>query len=244
MADAHERYEELALGHVLGGLPTAAAAEFRAHLVDCRDCRSRVLELRDIAAVLAATEREERRLAAVATQQVVRRVDHDTDDAVAAPRPISRWLRLITPIAIIMLVFLAFLTFHWSRLAEVALESNRRLALVLTTVAEGEHLPMSESAPEVRGIVAQHGDVLAFDLIGMRELEAGEIVAVWEFDGDDVQDVGARRTPDDGRLAFPLEDVSPRTDRVVITIEAAEVFRDGDPDEPAGDLVAAVELTG
>ena len=60
----HDRYERMAVGHVLGGLDEVDAAAFRAHLLECADCRKRVNELRGIASDLARTEREERRAAA------------------------------------------------------------------------------------------------------------------------------------------------------------------------------------
>ena len=87
--DAHQRYERMAVGHVLGGLDEVDAAAFRAHLVGCRDCRKRVNELRDIASDLATAAREER--AAVRSAiEVEKRTDQDAPEAVEVA-PARQW---------------------------------------------------------------------------------------------------------------------------------------------------------
>jgi hypothetical protein len=62
--ERHDRYAQLALSHVLGGLERGDADDFRAHLRGCEDCRARVAELRGISSSLDAAAREERRRAA------------------------------------------------------------------------------------------------------------------------------------------------------------------------------------
>jgi anti-sigma factor RsiW len=74
MGNGHERYDGLALDHVLGGLSGRAASEFRSHLASCGACRSRVDELRGIAAELGEIERDERSRARLQTE-VARRDD-------------------------------------------------------------------------------------------------------------------------------------------------------------------------
>jgi hypothetical protein len=64
LMDRHDRYAQLALSHVLGGLGRGDADDFRTHLRGCEDCRARVAELRGISSTLDAAAREERRRAA------------------------------------------------------------------------------------------------------------------------------------------------------------------------------------
>lgn len=57
----HRDYEGMAVAHVLGGLDEERGRVFRAHLLECSDCRARVGELRAIASDLAGVERSARR---------------------------------------------------------------------------------------------------------------------------------------------------------------------------------------
>lgn len=60
----HRHFEDMAVAHVLGGLEPSEGQVFRAHLLECGDCRARVGELRAIAHELAGVERDERRVRA------------------------------------------------------------------------------------------------------------------------------------------------------------------------------------
>jgi hypothetical protein len=137
MTGEHERYEQLAVGHVLGGLDAADAAEFRTHLLGCRDCRLRVAELRDIAADLAAAERDERAQAQVQTE-VARRVEDDEGPSGPDPAPQRIGVRHVTVATVVVLVLagaMAFWNLHlrtasstYARVAEYRGDTLRELA--------------------------------------------------------------------------------------------------------------------
>ena len=78
-SDAHAAFEELAVRHVLGGLAEQEAQVFRAHLLECGECRARVGELRAIASDLADVERDERRQRAAKALETKRR-ERDRDE--------------------------------------------------------------------------------------------------------------------------------------------------------------------
>ncbi|MDQ3931566.1 MAG: hypothetical protein M3252_01825 [Actinomycetota bacterium] len=156
MVEGHERFEELALQHVLGGLSSSDAAIFRAHLVECRECRLRVAELRDMAAELAATEREERRRSAVATQ-VARQEGTSKEPRSWLPWSSPRWALLAIVLASVVVAATLFWNFHLRRVAghyERAVEYQTE---VLEVLAAGEPLGV-EGREGTQGIAAILGD--------------------------------------------------------------------------------------
>lgn len=237
MGRAHERYEELALGHVLGGLHSDDAAEFRAHLVECRECRMRVAELRDIAADLAATEREERRRAAIATE-VARREDGEGDAH-------GRWARLTAHVphigaalATLAVLGVMFWNYH---LRQVTGEQGQLLiswSQALAVLADGEALPVETRAP-VTGVAAVEGDEVALVLTGIPAFGREQLLYVWSQEDGPAGAVVVDRTrgPVEGPLSL-VEELAD-ADTLIVTLERAGAEA---PEEPSHRELARVEL--
>ncbi len=235
MASEHDRFEELAVGHVLGGLATSEAAEFRSHLTGCRDCRARVSELRDIASDLAAAEREE--LAQTRLKiDVARR-----ELAPAVPDPAwSVSLRAVTltlGVAVLLVVGLAFWNFHLrDQNAQLARVTDHR-ETILEGLAVGQQVP-TELSGGVTGVVVVVGEDVVLDLAGLPELAADEMLVVWLLGDEPTDHYWMRFGPDDlsrGRLA--VRDPHRGTATLVVTLE------DGPPgEEPTGDRLVEAQL--
>ncbi|MBW3578339.1 MAG: anti-sigma factor [Actinobacteria bacterium] len=235
MAESHQRYEDLALAHVLGGLDSQDSAEFRAHLLSCRDCRLRVAELRDLAAELAATERQERRRAAVATE-TVRRVDHhDADDR-------SRWERWSRPalrvgavLATMVVLTVLFWNYHLRRVTGNYEAVVERQAEVLSILASGDPLDVRTSAG-VTGAAAVSDGHLAVSLEAFPELGEDEVVVLWRVDDGRASVVDVGRAPQDGAVPFAMQVAD--ADAVVVTVESASQR----PTAPGNRQLAEVRL--
>lgn len=196
MRSEHGRYEKLAVGHVLGGLDADESADFRNHLLGCRDCRLRVAELRDLAADLAAADRDERARAQVRTE-VVRRDDQDDEDAPSGHR--SRiGPRQVTIAALLVIVFagaMAFWNLHLRTAAAAYSQAADYRGETLRGLATG--VPVSvEAGPGVDALVVVGDGQVAFSISGLPALAEGERLEVWLLDGDEasraVEPVAAR----------------------------------------------------
>ena len=217
MRGEHERYEELAVGHVLGGLDAGEAADFRTHLLGCRDCRLRVAELRDLAADLAAAERDERARAQVRTE-VVR--SEDVHEPQASPGRIG--IRHVTVAAVVVILLasaMAFWNLHlrtvaagYSQAAGYRGETLRQLSTGLSVVAE--------SAEGVSAYVVIDGESVAFTVSGLPSLVEGERLEVWLIDDGEATPAGppvSAESVADGTLAGHVDDHD--ADQLVITRE-------------------------
>jgi hypothetical protein len=176
---AHERYEELAVGHVLGGLAAGDAADFRSHLLGCRDCRLRVAELRDIAAELAAAEREERAEARVRTEVAQRtsEVESETPDPPRSPVPARA---LGVGIVLLVLVFgaLAFWNLHLrTQVASLEVLAERQDD-ALTELATGVSVAVDAVGP-TSGLVIVDEETVAFSFVDLPQLVGTERYVVW-----------------------------------------------------------------
>lgn len=185
--DAHERFEELAVGHVLGGLDTSDAADFRTHLLGCRDCRLRVAELRDIAADLAAAEREERAEARVRTE-VPQRTERD-DEVDAARRRSSRTLGVAVAAAAVLIGALAFWNLHLRTQVAATSVLAERQQEALVELATGVVVAVEVAAPTEGRVVVDDDDV-AFSFVELPALAASERYVVWltGVDANDAND--------------------------------------------------------
>ncbi|MEX1177953.1 MAG: anti-sigma factor [Nitriliruptor sp.] len=232
--DAHERYEELAVGHVLGGLTAFDAAEFRSHLLGCRDCRLRVAELRDIAADLVAAEREERAEARVRTE-VAQRTD-EPDLEPPTPRVPSRLLGVGLALAIVVFGALAFWNLHLRTQLSATAMLVERQQTALAELASGVSVEV-ETVPPASGLVVVDGDEVAFSFVDLPPLAGTERYVVWMTGVEDGGDsaVLIARTADRQVAGAVVQDGA---QELLITVE------DGprQPEAPTGREVASADL--
>lgn len=106
-AERHRYFEELAVTHVVGGLSEADGAVFRAHLLECSECRARVGELRRIAHDLADVERDERRVRAAKAVETKRRETEDDDAELDEPTTNPRTSRVVFLLGLVFVIGLA-----------------------------------------------------------------------------------------------------------------------------------------
>jgi hypothetical protein len=235
MGEDHERYQQLAVGHVLGGLAADDASSFRAHLVGCRDCRLRVAELRGIASDLEAAERDERARALLTTQD---EREQEADQTAPAP-PASRvGIRHVT-VAVVVVAMLAgamaFWNLHLRTTTAAATGVAEQQTDVLQILAEG--LPLAvEGRHPVQGVAAISGGHVAVSVVGLPTLEQRRVV-VWRRgdDGDEPLRTVSARELGQGPLALTVP--TGGADALILSIEEGPLG-----DGPAGPEVVRVEL--
>lgn len=179
---SHDRFDQLAVGHVLGGLEAADAALFRSHLIACRACRSRVAELRSIAADLDAAEREEREATAVRT--AVGAGAGEEAEVAPAPPPSRLTIRHVTALVVVVAVLgtlMAFWNLHLRTVADGYRQAATERAAILRELASGVSVPV-ELAEGLMATVVVDGDDVAFTLAGVPELDPGDVLVVWLVD--------------------------------------------------------------
>lgn len=234
----HGRFETLAVGHVLGGLPASDASEFRSHLVGCETCRRRVAELRDIASDLAAAERDERVQARVRTD-VALEAEMDAVDLVTPPGIglTNRNLGVVALLVLLVIAGLGFWNLHMRGQVTVARSGIDRADTTLETFAEGRPVT-AELAGSMRGQMVTDGDRFAFALTDVPELGDPERLVVWLLGTEEGDRAVLLADQDDGSLigAVELEDA----DGVLITAQTAT---DGTPREPAGRELLRTDLS-
>lgn len=221
--DHDEQWDELALGHVLGGLRDEDASAFRGHLVGCPACRARVAELRSMASDLAIAEREERASLRLRTEVEARREPTASDEAAERARTLQRRGAVAGAVLLVLVLALAMWNAHLrtegAELREVA--SNH--ARTLTVIGAGTVVP-AETSGTVTGVVSVDGDRVAFSLAGLPTPDTDERLVVWVEDDDGVEAVDAylpsRVALEDGRLAGTVSAVDAR--RFLVTIEQAD----------------------
>ena len=182
MRNQHERYEKLAVGHVLGGLDADESADFRNHLLGCRNCRMRVAELRDLAADLDAAERDERARAQVRTE-VVRRDDADGEPAAGTPRIGVRHVAIAAAVVAVLAGAMAFWNLHLRTVAASYSQSADYRADTLQILADGVPATVTTS-DQVAALVAADDEHVAFTVSGLPELASGERLEIWLLDAD------------------------------------------------------------
>lgn len=217
----HKRFDELAVGHVLGGLSQEDASEFRSHLLECRHCRRRVAELRDLASNLQAVEREERAALRVRTETTEQSAD-------APPRTGQRMVtRLGAPTALVVIlslvaVGLAFWNYHLrSQTAELLRVTTER-EQILESLAAGTPADVTFSSG-VTGVVVRDGRRVAWVFDGLPDLGAGERIVVWIGSADSLRPTAILPIDGvaDGRLADAKVDES--ATRLVVSVEPVTV---------------------
>ena len=174
MAD-HEQFEALAVRHVLGGLDAADSIAFRSHLQGCQVCRSRVAELRGIAASLAEVEEDERSRRSLRTE-LPPQTERCEDEPPPEHEPQGLDVRHVMVGALLVLalaVATAFWNFHLRTvIATAALAADEREE-TLAGLAEG--MPVqADVAAGLQGLVVVGDDHAAFVLGGLGPLGDGE----------------------------------------------------------------------
>lgn len=237
MDSAHVRYEELAVGHVLGGLAAADAADFRAHLLGCRNCRLRVAELREIAADLVVAEREERADARVRTEVAPTATGGEPHLELDPPGPAlsRRHIGLGAAMLVLLVGTLAFWNLHLrTQIATVAAVAERQEE-TLTVLADG--VPVAtDLLGTTRGVVAVDGDRVGFSLSALPPPVDDERLVVWLLDTDEGDVAVLLASGGEGQLTGTVEDRDAST--LVVTAQPI-----GEDDEaPSGRELVRADL--
>ncbi len=177
MASGHGRYEQMAVGHVLGGLSPRQAADFRNHLHNCGQCRSRVAELHGIADDLAAAEREERTRSPVRTEVAPR--------AGVQERETGRGGRIgvghVTVAVVVVLVLaaaMAFWNLHLRSTAAAYLGVVEAQGDALERLALGVELEV-DTRGDVVGRLVTDGSTITLTLAELAPLGDDERLVAW-----------------------------------------------------------------
>lgn len=129
----HAQFEELAVRHVSGGLAPHQAQVFRAHLLECAQCRARVGELRAIASDLADVERDERRQRVEEPAEKKRRsrvATREQDPPRAPPDSGGRALLVIGVVFVVLLSVWNFSLRSENGQLEASLDAERRATAI------------------------------------------------------------------------------------------------------------------
>lgn len=240
--DHDERWDEMALGHVLGGLEQGDASEFRGHLAGCGQCRARVAELRSLASDLAAAEREERTTQRLRTQIDSRRELERAETAETDEERAQLRIRRRALVAAVVIVLVLFVLTVWNAnlrsqnvaLREVAASHTR----TLTTFGAGSVVP-AQTSGSVTGAVSVDGDRVAYSLAGLPTPDTGERLVVWLEAGGEVArqavHLPQQLVAEQGRLASTVS--APDATRLLVTVESVAV-----PERPAGPAVVEADL--
>ena len=152
-ADGHRYFEGLAVAHVLGGLDDSEGRVFRAHLLECGNCRARVGELRAIAHDLADVERDERRVRAAQAIDTKRRESEDETDEQAEPLPSARSSRITVIVGLVLIIGLSLWNFTLRGALTVQESLNRDLVAAGVLAESGEPWTTTHEAGEIEGSV-------------------------------------------------------------------------------------------
>ncbi|MGH8906149.1 MAG: hypothetical protein ACRD0K_06470 [Egibacteraceae bacterium] len=226
-ADGHRYFEELAVSHVVGGLDESEGRVFRAHLLECNECRAQVGELRAIAHDLADIERDERRVrAAKAIETKRRETDDDEPDAGESP-PVSRASRVALIVGLMLVIVLSAWNFTLRGSVEQLIEANRRSAEAAAVLGFGDEWDVVGSPP-LRGVVRMSGSQLVV-LLGNANPERMYAVSVYDERSQPLWSGTAPVLPNGSFLVIPGRDMTAAA-RVIVTDAGS-----GEPDEsPSG----------
>lgn len=232
--ERHERFEELAVGHVLGGLDPVDGAEFRSHLLGCRDCRLRVAELRDLASDLAAAERDERAASRLKTEVAQQQAASEQQEPPGPPRAVAL---AVLAVGLAALVALGFYSLHLRQGRAQAVDAAARISDTLEVLASAPPVARFAEAT-VQGLVTADATRYAASFARVPGVGPDEALVIWTVarDGDSTL-VRALRDADlpDGALAWSGSRVG-ATD-LVLTVQPA-----ADLGAPAGREIVRVDL--
>lgn len=220
----------MAVQHVLGGLAGADSNLFRAHLLQCSDCRAKVGELRAIAHELADVERQEARQRAAKRLETKRRDEERATDSTSpsgSRRPAEAKV-VITALLVVIVALGTWVFFLRTGMAE--LTAQRDAAVEASRTLEAGRAWSVESRADLDADVLEHSGSLVIVIDGLAE--GGYRLEVADAEGNVLRYRDAR--PTDGRLFALLQDLQAdaaeirlveRSDPLVSVMEAR-------PDEP------------
>lgn len=215
----------MAVAHVLGDLDEERGRVFRAHLLECPDCRARVGELRAIASDLAGVERDLHR------EQPQEEPEHaldtkERDQPLAAPPPArpSLWPWAALVVLLLALIALSVYVFVLRGQAEQLRQEVVDRTAATAVLEHGDEVPLTYERVGVSATVRADGRDIALVVDG---LDTGTPHRVTLLDSaDEARSVPAEVI--DGRL-FVLVEREPGDKRLRV--------QDG-----VGELVAEAEL--
>jgi hypothetical protein len=235
--DDHRAYDDMAVAHVMGGLDEDEGRLFRAHLIDCGDCRARVGELRAIAHELAGVERNERRVRSAKAVEMKSREDAEGLPQVRRRR--SGWQgRILAFAAVAGVVLLASYTVAL-RTQVVSLEQVLAQRTQASAALEhGRALSIIQTGPRVTDATAKrHGDEVAVLIEG---LDSDQLYGLYLIDDSGTSPRTVNRQPhhaEDGIL-FLLFELRGDEDRFVVTDPGGPMTSD-----PTGATVFEASVT-
>lgn len=200
-ADAHRRYEEMAVAHVMGGLDESEGRIFRSHLLDCPDCRARVGELRALAHDLADVERDERRVRAARTLETKRREHGEDGTELEEPERGGR-PRVMTVLGVAAILALSAWNFTLRETVakfQQDIDHSTEAAAAMEFGRPGTVLTVAEG---VRGQVKTDRDSFVLLLDG---LDSARVYGLYLLDARDRTVFRAAVRPSDGRLFSLIE---------------------------------------
>lgn len=160
-SDGHRYFEELAVTHVVSGLDESEGRVFRAHLLECGDCRAQVGELRAIAHELADVERDERRVRAAKAIETKRREADEADPGDEEIPGSSRASRIAVVAGLVIVILLSAWNFTLrGRNAELA-QANGQAVEASSVLQFGQRWDVVAQDGGLQGAVGQLGDRLA-----------------------------------------------------------------------------------
>jgi hypothetical protein len=216
-SDDHRTFEDMAVAHVMGGLDDEQGRLFRAHLLDCGDCRARVGELRAIAHELAGVERDERRVRSAKAVEMKSR-EADGQEPPGAQRPRIGWVGralILGGVTVVMLLG-AYVFALRGQVAELETRHGQQIE-ASAALEHGRELSLIHTAPGVTDATAKrHGDQVVVLLEGLDDERVYGLYAVEESDGTSRTAYRELLNPQNGRLfvLFPLQGSE---DRFIVT---------------------------
>jgi hypothetical protein len=235
--DDHRAYDDMAVAHVMGGLDEDEGRLFRAHLLDCSECRARVGELRAIAHELAGVERNERRVRSAKAVEMKSR--EGEEDLPKVRRSRTGWpARLLAFGAVAGVVLLAsYAVALRTQVASLEHLLSQRIQ-ASAALEHGRALSIIQTGPRVTDATAKrHGDEVAVLVEG---LESDRLYGLYLIDDSGASPRTVNRQPHyaEGGVLFLLFELRGEEDRFVVT----------DPDgamtsDPAGPTVFEASVT-
>lgn len=169
--DSHRVYEEMAVAHVLGGLGPDEVRRFRAHLLECGECRASVGELRAIAHELAGVELDEQRERAAQAVELAEREASDDDPGIDEVRTWRRF-RLFGVAMVLVLVVLSAYTFTLRASYQQLGESYQERLEAASALEHGRDLAVLQQGDGLTATARRSEDRVALLIEGLDDAQS------------------------------------------------------------------------